>query len=70
MGEIKIHILHTGYVVTSPYLPYGGDCGIIKASGFTTPTSKRIKMPVSVYIVEHPNGKIKLDYFQGDVHST
>lgn len=61
MGEIKIHILHTGYVVTSPYLPYGGDCGIIKASGFTTPKSKRIKMPVSVYIVEHPKGLLLID---------
>ena len=36
MGEIKIHVLRTGEVRVSPYLPFGGDdCSIIKASGIT-----------------------------------
>lgn len=48
MNKIKIHILHIGKVRTSPYLPYGNGCSIIKASGFTTPKSKWIWMPVSV----------------------
>ncbi len=61
MDKIKIHILHTGKVRTSPYLPYGNGCSIIKASGFTTPKSKWIWMPVSVYLIEHPKGLILFD---------
>lgn len=61
MNNIKIHILHTGTVITSPYLPFGGDCGIIKASGITTPKRDRIEMPVSVYLIEHPKGLVLID---------
>lgn len=61
MKKIKIHILHTGKVRTSPYLPYGNGCGIIKASGITTPKSKWIWMPVSAYLIEHPIGLILVD---------
>lgn len=61
MEKIKIHVLHTGEVRTSPYLPYGNGCSIIKASGFTTPKSKWIWMPVSVYLIEHPKGLILVD---------
>lgn len=36
MDKIKIHVLRTGEVRVSPYLPFGGDdCSIIKASGTT-----------------------------------
>ena len=36
MGKIKVHVLRTGEVRVSPYLPFGGDdCSIIKASGIT-----------------------------------
>ena len=60
--EIKIHILHTGKVRVSPFLPFGGDkCNIIKASGFTTPKDKWIWLPVSSYYIEHPKGKILVD---------
>jgi len=35
---MKIHVLHTGEVRVSPYLPFGGDnCNLLKASGMTTP---------------------------------
>lgn len=61
MEKIKIHVLHTGEVRTSPYLPYGNGRSIIKASGFTTPKSKWIWMPVSVYLIEHPKGLILVD---------
>ena len=38
MEKIKIHVLRTGEVRVSPYLPFGGDdCSIVKASGITTP---------------------------------
>lgn len=58
---IKIHILHTGKVRVSPALPFGGDCGIIKASGITTPKKKWLWLPVSSYLIEHPKGKILVD---------
>ena len=42
MDKIKIHVLWTGEVRVSPYLPFGGDdCSIIKASGLTTPKKDR-----------------------------
>ncbi len=35
---MKIHVLHTGEVRVSPYLPFGDDnCNLLKASGMTTP---------------------------------
>ncbi len=60
-AQIKIHIFHTGEVRTSPYLPFGNGCGIIKASGLTTPKKKWIWMPVSAYLIEHPKGLILID---------
>ena len=42
MDKIKIHVLRTGEVRVSPYLPFGGDdCSLLKASGITTPKSWR-----------------------------
>lgn len=62
MNTIKIHILHTGDVRVSPYLPFGGDkCSILNASGMTTPKSKWIWLPVSCYYIEPPKGKFLFD---------
>ena len=62
MEKIKIHVLRTGEVRVSPYLPFGGDdCSIIKASGITTPKSKWIWLPVFSFLIEHPKGKILFD---------
>lgn len=61
MNEIKIHVLHTGRVRVSPYLPFGGSCGIIKAAGLTTPRCKWIWLPVSAYYIEHPKGRLLVD---------
>lgn len=61
MNNIKIYVFHTGKVRASPYLPYGNGCGIIKASGITTPKSKWLWMPVSVYLIEHPKGLVLVD---------
>ena len=59
---MKIHVLHTGEVRVSPYLPFGGDnCNLLKASGMTTPKEDWIWLPVSVYIIEHPKGLILVD---------
>ncbi|MBQ9555868.1 MAG: N-acyl homoserine lactonase family protein [Muribaculaceae bacterium] len=59
---MKIHVLHTGEVRVSPYLPFGGDnCNLLKASGMTTPKRDWIWLPVSVYLIEHPKGRILVD---------
>ena len=62
MDNIKIHVLRTGEVRVSPYLPFGGDnCSIIKASGLTTPKKDWIWLPVFSYLIEHPKGLILFD---------
>ena len=59
---MKVHIFHTGEVHVSPYLPFGGDdCGLLKASGITTPKKDWLWLPVSSYLVEHPKGLILVD---------
>ncbi len=59
---MKIHVLHTGEVRVSPYLPFGGDnCSLLKASGITTPQKNWLWLPVSVYLIEHPKGLILVD---------
>ena len=60
--NIKIHILKTGEVRVSPYLPFGGDnCSLLKASGITTPKSKWLWLPVFCFLIEHPKGLILFD---------
>lgn len=62
MNKIKIHILRTGEVRVSPYLPFGGDnCSMLKASGLTTPKSKWMWLPVFSYLIDHPKCKILFD---------
>ena len=61
MTTIKIHVLHTGKVCVSPYLPFGGNCSILKASGLTTPKKDWIWLPVSAYLIEQPKGQILVD---------
>ena len=62
MDKIKIHVLRTGEVRVSPYLPFGGDdCSIVKASGVTTPKKDWIWLPVFSYLIEHPKGLILFD---------
>lgn len=60
--KIKIHIFEVGKVCVSPALPFGGqNCSLIKASGIFTRKSKRMWLPVSSYLIEHPKGKILVD---------
>ena len=62
MGSIKIHVFHTGEVCVSPNLPFGGDnCSAIKASGIFESKDKRLWLPVSAYLIEHPKGKFLVD---------
>lgn len=62
MKNIRIHILHCGWVCVSPYLPFGGkNCSMIKAAGMTTRKKDRLWLPVSAYLIECPKGKILVD---------
>ncbi|MEF2654867.1 MAG: MBL fold metallo-hydrolase [Eggerthellaceae bacterium] len=62
-GKIKIHVLHTGEVCVAPDLPFGGDeTNIVKASGLFTKRDDRLWLPVSAYLIEHPeHGLILVD---------
>ena len=62
MANIKIHVWHTGRVCVSPALPFGGDhCNLLKASGLFGKKKDRLWLPVSVYLIEHPKGRILVD---------
>lgn len=62
MSNIKIHVMRTGEVRVSPYLPFGGDrCSMLKASGLTTPKRNWLWLPVFSFLIEHPKGKILFD---------
>ncbi len=61
-GSIGIDVMHCGSVCVSPYLPFGGDdCGILRASGLTTRKEDRIWLPVSSYLIRHPEGMLLFD---------
>lgn len=62
MDKIKVHVLRTGEVRVSPFLPFGGDdCSAIKASGITTPKSKWVWLPVFSFYIEHPKARVLFD---------
>ncbi|MDO5861922.1 MAG: N-acyl homoserine lactonase family protein [Thermoplasmata archaeon] len=61
MSTIKIHVLHTGEVCVSPYLPYGDGAGTMKAAGVGVSKEDRLWIPVSAYLIEHPKGLFLFD---------
>lgn len=62
MDNIKIHVFHTGKVCVAPDLAFSSKhSNILKASGVFCRKSKRIWLPVSAYLIEHPKGKILVD---------
>ena len=62
MASINIHVLHTGKVCVAPELPFGGEyCTPVQAAGIFADKSKRIWVPVSVYLIEHPKGRVLVD---------
>lgn len=62
MANIKIHVFHTGEVCVAPDLPFGGDnSNAIKASGVFGKKEDRLWLPVSAYLIEHPQGKFLVD---------
>lgn len=60
MKEIKIHLLHTGSVYVGQGVPYG-NANMIKASGIFESKKKHEWLPVSAYLIEHPEGLILVD---------
>lgn len=59
---MKLHVIQTGTVGVSPLLPFGGDnVSTAKASGVFTKKKDRLWLPVFVYYIETPHGKILVD---------
>ena len=62
MNSIRVHVIHTGWVCVSPCLPFGGDrCNVLEAAGLTTRKRDRLWIPVSCYLIEHPEGLVLYD---------
>ena len=62
MSKIRIHILHCGKIGISREMAYGGEkCLMPWASAMITPLRKRVWLPVSTYLIEHPKGLILVD---------
>lgn len=58
----RIHILNTGELFVSPFVPYDqGNAGKLKIMGLTVSKSKWIWLPVMSYLIEHPKGLILVD---------
>lgn len=58
--RIKIHLLHTGSVYVSQGVPYG-NASLVRASGIFEPKSSFSWIPVSAYLIEHPDGLVLFD---------
>lgn len=62
MSEYQVKVLQTGKVRIEPELAFGGDhCSLARASGFTLKRSKRIWLPVSIFLVQTPHSLLLLD---------
>lgn len=61
-STIKIHVLHCGSMLVSKAVPYGGGVNLKNVRrGVFDKLSKRIELPVSAYLIEHPKGKVLID---------
>ena len=62
--NIRIHVLHTGRVCVSPGLPFKDTVKNPNPMQLTLLTSygrRRVWLPVSAYLIEHPQGHILFD---------
>lgn len=57
---IKIHIFHTGSVIVDRAIPYK-DKNPVAVTGFLRGKDKKLTLPVSAYLIEHPKGKVLID---------
>lgn len=61
-NDIKIHVLHTGIVIVDEALPFHQPTDSkIAWTGLFRDKSHQIKLPVSVYLIEHPKGLVLID---------
>ena len=63
MGDqIKIHIFHTGEVGVDPAVPFRDvSKNPVAYTGLFRSSKRRIWLPVSAYLIEHPLGKVLID---------
>ena len=57
---IKIHIFHTGCVQIDQAIPHR-EKNPLAVTGFLRGEKKKITLPVSCYLIEHPKGKVLID---------
>lgn len=57
---IKIHIFHTGKVRVDTAIPYK-EKNPLAVTGFLRGNDKKTDLPVSCYLIEHPNGRVLID---------
>ena len=59
---IKIHVLHCGSVGVDPAVPFRDiSKNPLAYTGFLRSSMRRIYLPVSTYLIEHPKGLILFD---------
>ncbi|MDO5336888.1 MAG: N-acyl homoserine lactonase family protein [Eubacteriales bacterium] len=57
---IKVHIFHTGKVVVDMAIPYK-ERNPLAVTGFLRGEDKKVELPVSCYLIEHPKGRVLID---------
>ena len=57
---IKVHIFHTGSVRVDQAIPYK-EKNPLAVTGLFCGEEKKVILPVSCYLIEHPKGKILID---------
>lgn len=59
---VKIHVLDTGLLHVSPFVPYDNiNAGRLKVMGLTVPRNQWVWLPVMSYLIEHPKGVVLVD---------
>lgn len=57
---IKVHVFHTGTVVVDEGIPYKSR-NPLAPTGLFRGKDKKVELPVSCYLIEHPQGRILID---------
>ncbi|MGM9590356.1 MAG: N-acyl homoserine lactonase family protein [Faecousia sp.] len=57
---IKVHIFHTGSVIVDQAIPYK-EKNPLAVTGFFRGAEKKLTLPVSAYLIQHPNGNVLID---------
>lgn len=60
--KIKIHVLHCGHMLVSEKVPRGNGVSMSNAMhGVFDKKERRVELPVSAYLIEHPQGFVLVD---------